>query len=260
MANITPRLWLNSIQTAVSNVQLQGKLKVSPFTDKKRFLSLISPEVMEDVFSGYVNDVFLPAVHTEYMLRASRPREYSPFIEEGSAGFDIHDTSATPRNPDWQVMPRNRMPEGFRELWNRISKTQRLKLGGGKIGIGIGPSSTVTSLSMNAYMPHAGGMQTQSKYNVLFFGVEFGTGTVDNVGGPAFLRLDGPTKERDGSWWLGDKVGQGAHFKGQKGFHFLFEERTRRPREYYAHLLDRTLPSYVSDYFRRVFGFQVRIR
>ena len=103
-------------------------------------------------------------------------------------------------------------------------------------------------------MPHEGGTGNRSLLNTWFYNVEFGTGRQENVGGMQWVRRQGISKDEsgDGSWWVnrGQSTQKGMKLTGQKGFHFLFEERTRKPRKFYEELIERRFPEFLDQYIR----------
>jgi len=139
----------------------------------------------------------------------------------------------------------------------------------------VGPGEKVLGHKLNTYMPFydASEKATKLDLNSLFAAVEYGTGVAANVGGPQWVNREGPTKRwrerfdaairpEVGAWALGrierTQVApgrwrsrrKGVLFRGQKGFHFLYDERTRKPRALYEERFKKEFPSYLQKALR----------
>jgi hypothetical protein len=142
------------------------------------------------------------------------------------------------------------MQQGFSDLLGAVQRTLPPTVHGRTLTVGVGPTSGVFGLKLSPYMQMQGSPTTASPLNSLFQAVEYGTGVEDNVG-PGWVRASGPTKAKTprGSWWLG-RQGTGMLFTGQKGFHFLYDARTRQPLQIYGQIFRRRFP----DFLRRALG------
>lgn len=118
------------------------------------------------------------------------------------------------------------MVQGFEQLWQIFRKVEPIPG-----GAGMGRREAVLAPRLSWYMPLGFGA-TNSNLNTLFYAVEFGTGTAAKVGSPDLVRWEGPTKvmtgRNAGAWRYGPKEGGGTTYKGQLGFHFLWEVRGSR--------------------------------
>lgn len=128
------------------------------------------------------------------------------------------------------------MRAGFQAIWKLMTTTRKFS-SGGAAGAGIGPKDQLLGLQLRKYMGRPGG--TKSPLNSLFYAIEFGTGIAKYVGGPQYVNYDGEYKldapNPAGSWrWYDTKTDEPFYFKGQQGLHFLYDERTRNPREEHA--------------------------
>lgn len=151
------------------------------------------------------------------------------------------------------------MDQGFSEVWRTFSRVTPLENSRGA-GVGIGPWKQLEALPLNKYMQLSGQHRTKKKLpddtlNSLFLAVEFGTGIAENVGSN-WVRTEGKSKDPsdDGSWWLNGADGNSVRFLGQKGFHFLYDERSRKPRHEYDAIIRTQLPLYISEALTKRFG------
>jgi hypothetical protein len=150
------------------------------------------------------------------------------------------------------------MRRGFDALWESIAEVRDIS-SGDEIRFGIGPMDEVRRHRLNEYMQtRFGGFSKNPQLNELFRAVEFGTGVEGNVGSSSFVRdfgpnaqskYRGPKAEYRGAWWLGkdDFLGQkvGVLWTGQEGFHFLYDQRTRRMKSEYRDRIIERLPAYL---------------
>lgn len=152
------------------------------------------------------------------------------------------------------------MSVGFRALWEVFSKPIPIERTSRRYKMGIGRRSELNALKLSDYMGTKGTNHKRQPYNSLFKAVEFGTGIAENVGGAKYVRKgggkgadSGRTKDPsgDGSWWLGPAAGEGAHHAGQRGFHFLYDEQTRKPRQGYIDLVRREFPKFFASAVKR---------
>ena len=266
--------WLESIMRTTLRLSAPNILQLY-ITDensdtRKTFLEqkeALSPEFLEKVLEDFTARFLLGEgrgmLRTEYAKHQGR-NEYLPEISKilSSGSVQAKAPFAHRMSPE-QKPPRTKetlgdMNRGFADLWGKIRMAQSSKTSTGA-RIGVGPRTQVMSLKMSPYMRVGGSDFTTSPRNTLFYGVEFGTGIEENVG-PGWVRRDGEFKETDtsvappGAWWLRNRHGTGGGmlFLGQKGFHFLYDERTRRPREEYIHHIRKELPTFLKRMIERL--------
>jgi len=74
-------------------------------------------------------------------------------------------------------------------------------------------------------------------------------GSDDGTTGSPYVRTVGVTKDKKhpGAWWV-PKRGRGILWKGQAGFHFLHDARTREPKEKWKVFLRDSLLAFISKY------------
>lgn len=139
---------------------------------------------------------------------------------------------------------------GFEAIWSILRQDPVIRLEGNSVVAGIGDRQALNRLQLSTYLGGGGG----SKYNNLFLATEYGTGVADNVGSAQWVRRTGPTKAtapyEEGSWWFSNKDAEdeeGALFLGQKGVHFLYDARRRKPLALYQKLFREKLPEYIRN-------------
>lgn len=137
---------------------------------------------------------------------------------------------------------------GFDAIWSILRRDPVIRVEGNSVVAGIGDRQALNRLQLSSYTGGGGG----SKYNNLFLATEYGTGIASNVGGPEWVRRSGPTKAtapfEEGSWWFTNKDAEdedGSLFLGQKGVHFLYDARSRKPLALYQKLFRDELPKYI---------------
>lgn len=208
---------------------------------------LLGPEgVMYQMYHSKMTHDYLPEVMNQKIQYSSLSTEVAEKINARGEGKKrrVYDPSAEAFRMQEAERKAQGMMRGFADLWRALSVFS-VSVNDGVVTAGIGPESQVTNLRMSDYMRVQGSEHTASPFNTLFYGVEYGTGVYADYNGD--VRLDGPTKDEDGSWWLGKTAGTGLHFAGQKGFHFLYEERSRRPQGYITQQIKQKFPQYVLD-------------
>jgi hypothetical protein len=273
---LSTKPWLDGIEAALRATQSnQGLVLTLTFNDVKleeMFSELTSGELHAELLHKFVNSMFAKQVKQQYQMRLSHSVEYLPertFYGESGEHYKQYMPIISeggpfgPRSDDNYSRFRMRggkreasrdhyatMRKGWSELWESLSKVTSPRRSGSEISVGMGPYQEVMRHRLSRYMPVSGSTSARGEPNTLFKAVEFGTGIAENVGGPQWVRHEGETKEDDGSWWLGPSVGMGAHFMGQKGFHFLYDERTRRPKEFYYKYIYEKFPEFVDDYLK----------
>jgi hypothetical protein len=141
------------------------------------------------------------------------------------------------------------MDRGFQALWNTINR-QTYSMEGNDRVVNVGDGQAMSALPLNAYMGTSGkGRVNNSPYNKLWMAVEYGTGVASNVGGSQYVNHEGPTKldSPAGAWFFENKQqdNNGGLFTGQKGFHFLYDERTRKPKTLYEKYFRERFPAYI---------------
>lgn len=229
----------------------------------------------EDNESGLYFDKFMDADHVpavDYVERV-KAESYSgetrtgqhAELSEDLAEDDVEYTSLS-------VSSTGDMMQGFQVLRSALSK-RRVAGGKGVVHGGIGPRAQVMRLKLSPYMPVGAAGGAGSKLNSLFYGVEFGTGIAANVGGAQNVRystsipykVHGPgslpgqpeqnTNPRTrGAWWFGGSGSQdGYKVYGQKGFHFLYDARSRTPVKAHEDFIRRTLPAFFARRLRAFF-------
>lgn len=144
---------------------------------------------------------------------------------------------------------------GFEDLFKNLTKVGVLS---DKKGVGIGPATLVLSQKLHSYSVVRAKASGRTRYNSFFYAAEYGTGIAENVGGDQWVNRDPETKEDDGRWYFTDALGRGARFRGQGGLHFLFESRSRQPRELYYDKMAELLPTYLDKYLNKVTKGAVR--
>ena len=281
--NISTKPWLDSINSALQATQSrQGLVLKFTFDDVKlqsMFEEITSGDLHAELLHEFVSKMFRSEVEKQYKLRTSRAlehlpertfegvrdegyKQYMPIIMRGNGSYLDGDTPFDrmarqgSKRPDTDHY--GKMRRGWDKLWGDIGTVMAPKRSGDDISVGMGPYQAVMAHRLSHYMPVQGAKNAREP-NTLFKAVEFGTGVAENVGGAQWVRKDGPTKESDGSWWLGPTKQQGAHFFGQKGFHFLYEERTRKPKEFYYKFIYEKFPEFVDDYLKNHDKFGGRV-
>lgn len=275
--------WKKSIQEA-ERIQhpVTGHLVVKHQSGAERLQQILKDEEFWRIaMNAFFKEVILPRIQDEFRMK-SQSRDFWPRILKGSKGFDIN-TPGTGRSRDQLddalqqdssfvgkdgesknvldaaaagdgvvVVPKvaeTRIRAGFDALMKEIMATE-LTLDSNTVMLGMGPMKQVLALKMNSYMPIPGSNRTHKELNTWFYGVEYGTGIAENVGGGKWVRTQGPTKDRDplGSWWVGPKAGTGAHFIGQKGMNIFYNRSDRLPKSVWVHLIAEEWPKFINKY------------
>ena len=179
---------------------------------------------------------------------AHMPKSLNFLSFEGSAGSLSRYVDRPAHRPRRRSMYTDRSLRGRIEgLYRAFAEQSQPMTTGSVTSIGIGQRGLIlgNQFKMNQSKAYA--------LNDLFYAVEFGTGIAENVGGAGFVRTEGPTKEHDpavappGAWWVSpSEDAQGTLMQGQKGFHWLYDERTRKPREYYLREFQRSFPRFLA--------------
>jgi hypothetical protein len=241
------------------------------FANGQSLADAVSIQTLQTALERFVAEGMVGSsgkLYTEFHERSNQGREFYPkYMAPGGEGEstsvqaesygDVEHARRRTRRGSRGRKERTatgHMREGFTDLWGALSRTARITTGG-LLGVGVGPGDAVMGLRLHDYMrtqgSHAG---KRREFDSLFYAVEFGTGVERNVGGPQWVRKDGPTKERygrgpEGSWWFGREASPGVFtgklMTGQRGFHFLYEHRTRKPDDIYEHYVKEHLPRYI---------------
>lgn len=260
--------WERSIKEVTGKRRLTAFVELNTESNPKVIQALREmeqPEFFQRVLKRFVKRSFLGTGGILYKAYYSRAREgaaYWPHYLTPSSSkphvFGLARKSGYENTHPTKTRYYSRvenMSSGFDALWKAISGNPQFRVEGSMAIADIGAWDVVGRLPLNAFMGMQGSMKSRSKYNSLFYAIEFGTGIEENVGS-GYVRLDGETKvpEPPGAWWFGSPSNrsQGALFIGQKGFHFLYNERTRRPDEFYASELKRVMPTTIIEELRRV--------
>jgi hypothetical protein len=266
--------WFDSIAASVGRhrIDLSGEVVVIKDIEE-RLAALNDPNTYEKAMKLLVGRLLGSAdgsggeegsLYEEFHERAQQFDKYKPIIkssaladsrrgnrETAQGSGDEAQTAALGRTEaEWGQMSKvaGGMRTGFSDLWGAISRSSVGKQGK-QFRAKIGPGPLLESLRLSRYMNIPGGVTAHTRLNSLFYAVEYGTGIAANVGS-SHVRLDGPTKDEsgDGSWWLGPDVGRGLHIYGQKGFHFLYDEQSRAPRDLY----EKAIKAWFPDILRQV--------
>lgn len=260
--------WATSIRDNAFNWKITQTMRLVPVdASGKRVLDALSqPEFFAESLKEVVQDHLLGpegVLNMEFHARSESmaywPR-YLPKDDRYGEALPVglrHGTGSSggraKRRSEFSDVPRPvTMDRGFSALWSAISQKPVFRVEGTRAIAGIGPAATINSLRLSDYMGTSGRSdRVVSLLNNLFLAVEFGTGVEENVGNAAFVRHTGPTKVRThygpGAWVYTNKYHalQGGLFIGQKGFHFLYDARTRRPLPIYIDVIKRWLPKYI---------------
>lgn len=267
-----------------------NRIVLTPANTSKEFLGLLQERwFWQSVMERYFDEILFPELRNAWMQEIHQSLATPQIIdvtqkgdafhraqtglsggEDGKDFFETYDSDETDsrvrrrsRARKNKTRARKNMREGFSELFSALTTKVTIR---DLPGFAIGPMGQVLNLQLSEYMPHIqGSPSTRSQLNTLFYAVEFGTGVFagwddGKPGNPSFIRLEGPTKSREypGAWWF-PSAGQGILWAGQQGFHFLFDPRTREPRQYWADFLQRTLPNFIYGIFgQRRSGFSKR--
>lgn len=246
-----------------------------------------SDETLSQLASDFLAQILVPQIQARYD-KAAASDEYLPEEGEGMGAFRGSDAlsyaelESQQTNPDGSTKTldqfindaRNRaklneddsgasdsfmnrnvanVRRGFSDLRERVFTIHRVPG-----GAGIGRWSDIKTLKLSDYAMRMAG-RGRSRYNRLFYAVEFGTGIAEKVGGSQFVRREGATKDRfqPGAWWLGPEEGQGIKYLGQKAFHFLYEPRRDRekrvPRDEYKQILLANFATFARMWYARNF-------
>lgn len=183
---------------------------------------------------------------SDLMASRSRGRSLNLFNEEEDAAdrFIREQESKAEAGKEAKSDTRKHMLKGFDDLFQKII-LRNIEMDNDKAFVGMGPMPQILQLQLSKYMPIKKA-QANSELNSLFYGVEFGTGLAENVGGNKWVRKDGRSKHEsgDGSWYFA-----GLRQAGQKGFHFLHNAQTREPRQKWLYWIHKNFPKFLDDYF-----------
>jgi hypothetical protein len=266
----TAEEWARSIRTALSTKMVRAeqetKLTLTP-TDPVTASEIIrfaaDPAFVTETIKSFLDEYMLGPLGGEWSFyqqwekRMKSEREHWLQFEKrvalsrASNDVDKRNKKDSSRNQqkrenrEKQEAPTTR---GFKEVWSTFSQS-RVREQSGLYRFGIGPLGELMKLRSSAYSPFRS--KNVSELDSLFLSTEFGTGIAANVGSPRFVRKEGKSKyeqdgERDGSWWLTspNNVGDGTRVLGQKGFHFLYDARTREPHGGYMEYFRMEFPKY----------------
>lgn len=247
--------WEREIKQYVGRQGIRAKVTL---TQEKGSIDLLAAfggaELYKKALGAFIREEMLGVgglLYNQYHDR--NMEEYYPVasnlntVELREATFPDEESEGKMRRSDRKSYSRTLpgMQAGIEALWEAIATPTAPSINGEAVTMGLGPGPQIMSLKLPDYMRMQGSKTTQSEYTSLFFAVEYGTGIAQNVGGGQFVRTEGETKESDGSWWLGPERHTGLHFEGQRGFHFLYDEHTRVPREIYAERVKEKLAEYI---------------
>lgn len=269
--------WERSIKEVVnSQWRIQQTMGFEVLEDgEEQFRKL--PEKMESYLRSFMKLHFLfgkqpNTLRYEYDQRRKKGKTYWPqFLSQrpGSLGERGYVGDRVGRGGDRGGRAKHRyvreatatMDRGFSRLWDTIAQEPLTSSTSTSATVGIGRMSEIKQLRLNEYMGTTGSLKTTSNLNSLFYAIEFGTGIAENVGAE-WVRHEGPTKDSKipGAWWFksphNEEAGSdGALFLGQKGFHFLYDERRQRPKQMYADYFHRHFPKFVQQ---KLAGIRVR--
>lgn len=271
MASMTLDQMMSQLKKVVDQeYTIEVKLEADFSGFLKSLQLAFSEESMLELLVAFVEQRFSPFMKGEFDERASS-RDYLPQIEwvseagkdfvsfgevEGlltsgidAAGDDVSKYGLTgPDDPGGASGPESalvrrarlkRMRKGFSRLWGEFTHAMTFATENG-VGVGLGSRAEIESIPLYKYMPYGYYRPPLSQANSLFHAIEFGTGISENVGGDQYVVSEGPTKEYPpGAWRYGPATGGGPLHLGQKGFHFLYDARNRRPRQEYFDFVGR---------------------
>lgn len=252
--------WEREIKQYVGRQGIRAKVVM---TQEKGAFDLLTalggPELYKRALGAFIREELLGIGGLLYEQYHDRPmEEYYPVVSNAhqadvpSATFPDEESEGKMRNRPARRQYTRTLPgmqAGIDALWEAISAPTVPVVKGEAVVQGLGSGPQIMALYLPDYMQMQGSSSTNSEYTSLFLAIEYGTGVADNVGGEQFVRHEGNTAEPDGSWWLGPQVGMGLHFLGQRGFHFLYDEHSRMPREIYAERVKSKLAEYIRAAF-----------
>lgn len=259
--------WLDSIQRSVGTTQIVTHISLVPKTKQganylKRIRS--QEEELADILKDFIALYIVGEkgiLKQQFDQRRQQGQKYYLYYldkddQRRTPGYK-HDTDAEGDEDademgfDYGDLPvsgsgasTRSLSAGFADLWAELKRPQAITIDGHSVRGGVGSIPRLVSMPLSKYTGGGG----KSKYNSLFYAVEYGTGIEENVGAPGFVRrnLGVPGKrgwkEADGSWWFAK-----SHYIGQRGFHFLYDERTRHPIGLYEEFIQKQLPIFVKE-------------
>lgn len=211
--------------------------------------SVFGDDSMQELADGFVDTVVREAMNAAWNSSADGG-SYAKFLPEYLNGFMNGEHRPRPKTNRLKTIQQGAghgalMKKGFEELRGLMNKRVRARVNG-MPGAGLGPYADVMRMHLPEHMDFHGG--TSSPATSFFYAVEFGTGMYA-MGGHDPVTT-GDTKESDGSWWYGPKIGRGLHLAGQQGMHFLYDARTGRPKPSYLGAFQREIGGYMRTFFR----------
>jgi hypothetical protein len=269
--------WERSIQNSVGKHDIEAKATIDvPKADSKKVVKLLADEEwLKKVLLKFVQRELLGTeglLYEEYNKHTKGFQNWPQYLQRAQEGgkrtrrfagkFEVADSQYHDET-DQNITTRKFIPKtesmdrGFAALWD-VLKQPVFQMRGSQAIVGIGARDPVMGLRLSEYMGTQGSpFQTVSPYNSLFMAIEYGTGVAKNVGSDGFVRRAGPTKLRNskfaGAWFFQDPEhprGTGALFLGQRGFHFLYDARSRKPRSLYEKRVKERFPQYLQNAIR----------
>jgi hypothetical protein len=246
----------SKLQTSTDKNVVVFEPKGASLADLKRFMA--NSDFVRETLELFQSEYLLGSAgmdgsfYDEFMERANNHKEYGMQFA-ASRGGDA--SSRTVASNSERLMdaaqtgmlrpaPRVKttsMKDRHMRVWEVFKKPIPVRSdGNGNYIGGVGDLNALMRLPLKSRG------STQSPVNSLFLATEFGTGIQKNVG--PFVRgpnkTDARTKEKDGSWWFGEKRGEGMHMFGQKGFHFLYSQNSRKPHTGYIKFFRQEFPRF----------------
>lgn len=269
--------WERSIKRHVGSqtATIHGRLETDLEGYKERLEQISQPHKLEEWMNEFVEEYFVGGdsgtsfdaiLKREWDRRVDDAKRYYPKYLEGTGGYvrglgggrsKRRESSLNTERGMTGLTEREvpGMDAGWATLWRDIRK-RHTSIQGDKLTVSIGPGAAINSHSLSNYMALPGrmGRESHSGLNNLFLATEYGTGVAENVGGEEYVRREGESKDsrNDGSWWVSHARAdyKGVRMKGQEGFHFLYDARSRRPRSIYEHQFKTQFPRFIAGKIR----------
>lgn len=267
--------WRTSIALASKiTVPISCRLEPESTDGARKLAAIVQPNFFLRALQSAAAEALIGPtglLNSEYQKRANAQEKYYPRWRYGSDGGLPRETPGEKwghterRAPDQVKHILNYSGGGFQQLWSAISTTAGSTTSEGA-RLRIGPGEVVNRLKLGNYMQMRGTPSRRSPYDSLFYATEFGTGIAENVGGEQWVRGFGPTKvtstapDDRGAWWFGNFRGHGMLMTGQRGFHFLYDERTRKPKDIYRYRLLQALPDAIRKELQAFGGDGIKLR